>query len=74
MIVQLFMQSTNTPKALNTIYSHCQEGHQQPTIIDLTSTLKDMLGDFCETFIILDALDECTEREELLGLIKTIVD
>jgi hypothetical protein len=33
-----------------------------------------MLRDFRETFIILDALDECTEREELLGLIKTIVD
>jgi hypothetical protein len=74
MIAQLSMQSTNTPEALNTIYSRCQEGHQQPTIIDLTSTLKDMLGDFRETFIILDALDECTEREELLGLIKTIVD
>jgi hypothetical protein len=74
MIAQLSMQSTNTPEALNTIHSRCQEGHQQPTIKDLTSTLKDMLGDFHETFIILDALDECTEREELLGLIKAIVD
>jgi hypothetical protein len=33
-----------------------------------------MLRDFPETFITLDALDKCTEREELLGLIKKIVD
>jgi hypothetical protein len=32
-----------------------------------------MLGDFHQTFIILDALDECREREELLELVKKIV-
>ena len=32
-----------------------------------------MLGDFQQTFIILDALDECKEREELLGLLKDLI-
>jgi hypothetical protein len=74
LIVQLSMQSTNTPEALNTIYSRCQEGQQQPTTDALTLTLQHMLRDFHQTFIILDALDECTEREELLGLIEKIID
>jgi hypothetical protein len=74
LIVQLSMQSTNTPEALNTIYSRHQEGQQQPTTNDLVLTFQHMLGDFRQTFIILDALDECTEREELLGLIEKIVD
>jgi len=74
LITQLSAQSKHTPEPLNTIYSRCQEGQQQPTIADLVLTLRHMLGDFCETFIIVDALDECTEREGLLGMLKEIVD
>jgi hypothetical protein len=33
-----------------------------------------MLKDFQQTFIILDALDECKEREELLGLLENFID
>jgi hypothetical protein len=74
LVVQLSKQSTNSSEALNMIYSCCQEGRQQPTTNDLLFALQYMLGDFHQTFIILDALDECTEREELLGLIEKIVD
>jgi hypothetical protein len=74
LIVQLSMQSTNTPEALNTIYSRCQEGQQQPTTDALILTLQHMLVDFDQTFIILDALDECKEREELLELLEKFVD
>lgn len=35
-------------------------------------TLEQILKEFKETFIILDALDECTEREELLDTISRI--
>jgi hypothetical protein len=71
LVVQLSRQSTNIPEALNVIYSRRQEvqQQQQPTTDDIVLTLQDMLGDFRQSFIILDALDECTEREELLGLI-----
>lgn len=58
---------------MNTIYSRCQEG-QQPTIGDLVLTLRHILGDFHQTFIILDSLDECTKRRKLLGLIEEIVE
>jgi len=73
LVVQLSIQSTNTPEALNMLYSRCQDGQHQPTIDDLTTTLQYMLGGFRETFLILDALDECAEREELLALIEWIV-
>jgi hypothetical protein len=73
MIAQLSMQSTNTPEALNMIYCHCQEGQQQPTIADLVLTFQHMLRYFYQMFIILNALDECTERKELLQLIKNFV-
>jgi hypothetical protein len=37
-------------------------------------TLQHIFRNFDQSFIILDALDECKEREELLGLIETIVN
>lgn len=72
LVAQLSLQSSNTSDALNMMYSRCQEGEEQPTTDALELTLQLMLGDIRQTFIILDALDECTEREELLGLIKRI--
>ena len=32
-----------------------------------------MLRDFQQTFIIIDALDECKEREDLLGLLENLM-
>ena len=74
LIVQLSMQSLNIPESLEVLFLRSQDGQQQPTIGALTSTLKHILENFQQTFIILDALDECKEREELLGLVESIVD
>jgi hypothetical protein len=68
------MQSKNTLEALNALFTHSQDGQQQPTTEGLVLTLQQMLRDFNQIFIILDALDECREREELLGLIENIVN
>ena len=72
LVVQLPMRSSNTPEALNMLYSRCQDGQRQPTIDDLATTLQHVLGGFHETFLVLDALDKCTKREELLSLIERI--
>lgn len=74
LIEQLSVQLIDTPAELNAVYSRFQDGQQQPTADALTSTLQHMLKYFDQTFIILDALDECKEREELLGLIKDVVE
>ncbi|KIJ94775.1 hypothetical protein K443DRAFT_640771, partial [Laccaria amethystina LaAM-08-1] len=59
------------PKVLVNLYAHCGDGHQEPTLGDLQNTLRTILDGFSSTFIILDALDECTEREKLLNWIQT---
>jgi hypothetical protein len=71
--MQLSTQSKSTP-ALYALFARSQDGQHQPTTEGLVLTLQHMLRDFNQTFIFLDALDECKEREELLGLIKRIVD
>ena len=61
------------PKVLVNLYSHCGTGYQEPTLDDLQNTLLAMLHGFSSTFIILDALDECTEREKLLNWIQNVI-
>ncbi|KIJ91862.1 hypothetical protein K443DRAFT_14038 [Laccaria amethystina LaAM-08-1] len=61
------------PKVLVNLYASCANGHQEPTLGDLQNTLQMILDGFSSTFIILDALDECTEREKLLKWIQTSI-
>jgi hypothetical protein len=58
---------------LNKLFARSQDGQQQPTTEGLTSTLQLILRDFHQSFIILDALDESREKEELLELTENIV-
>jgi NACHT domain len=69
---QLFLRYTNTPRALMTLFHSCMDGEQQPTSDALLATLQQMICGFDEIFIILDALDECAERKELLETIGNI--
>ena len=61
------------PRVLVNLYAHCGNGHQEPTLGDLQNTLQRILDGFSSSFIILDALDECTEREKLLNWIHTFI-
>ena len=61
------------PKVLVNLYAHCGNGHWEPTLDDLQNTLLRILDGFSSTFIILDALDECTEREKLLDWVQTFI-
>ena len=61
------------PNVLVNLYARCGNGHQEPTLDDLQNTLQRILAGFSSTFIILDALDECIERENLLNWIETTI-
>ena len=61
------------PKVLVDLYACCGNGHQEPTLDDLQSTLQRIVDGFSSTFIVLDALDECAEREKLLNWIQTFI-
>lgn len=50
----------------------CQNGQQRPSMDYLKKCLEKILRRGPNTFLVIDALDECTQREELLGLLKNI--
>lgn len=74
LIEQLSVQSVKSMDALNILFARSKDGQQQPTTDALLSTLQHILRDFQQTFIILDALDECKEREALLKLLENTMD
>ena len=59
------------PKVLVNLYARCGNGHQEPTLDDLQNALQRILDGFSSTFIILDALDECADREKILNWVQT---
>jgi hypothetical protein len=60
------------PAALAKLYHSCHDGGSQPSVESLQSTLLLVLEAFGEVYIVLDALDECAERKDLLKWIKAM--
>jgi len=60
---------------LHGLYSQNHSGRLQPTPDALLVIFKELSRPFKHTYIVLDALDECTgtDRNEVLGLIETLV-
>ena len=72
LLTQLSAQSPSSMRHLEITYSALQNGQQQPTTAALTMLLNQMLIEFNDTFLVFDALDECTNRDELHELITEI--
>ncbi len=73
LITQLSTQNPHVSQALNSLFSSCSNGNIQPSLKSLLSLLREIIEQFQETFIIIDALDECMTRDKLLTVIDEIV-
>lgn len=74
LLTQFSAQCTRTPDVLADLYSRHQNGQRQPATGFLMTTLSHIIAEFRDAYIILDALDECMERQGLLELIEEILD
>lgn len=53
-------------------YSHGR-GKRQPTLDALLKALRELIRELPISYVVLDALDECNDRTELLEILETIV-
>ena len=70
---QLFSKHEATPDSLHSLFSSCKNGKEQPEIDALVLNLKQMIEEFNRIYVVLDALDECTDRLDLMEIIEEIV-
>jgi len=74
-ISQLYHKCEDTWKLLDSLYSSCEAGRNQPSCESLCKVLLQMVEQVKEVYVVLDALDECCTRkgpptEGLLSLDK----
>ncbi|KAJ6460649.1 hypothetical protein C8R47DRAFT_120182 [Mycena vitilis] len=70
-IMQLSEQSPTPHSVLDQHFKSCQGG-KLPTYSDLLVMLNSVLAQFTGTYVVLDALDECSEHDELVEFISTL--
>jgi hypothetical protein len=72
LIYQLSQQCIKIPASLNTLFSSCNSGQQQPSLHALVEVMQQIIQDFPHVYIVLNALDKCSKRTELTDILKTI--
>jgi hypothetical protein len=73
LLCQLSQQSIKIPASLNALFSSCESGQRQLSSHTLIDALQLIIQDLPQSYIVLDALDEYTQRAELMEIFETIV-
>ena len=72
LISQLSHLRGGVPTELADLYKCCGD-NQQPLVNQLQKSLRDILDAFSHAYIIIDALDECTDRERTLNWVNELI-
>ena len=67
------MQQQNRLQILEHLYQRCENGQRQPVEDEIQSLLKDAVACTGDKYIILDALDECVDREDFMVFVREVV-
>lgn len=73
LLCQLTQQSIKIPASLDALFSTCESGERQPSFSALLDALQSMIKDLPQVYIVLDALDECAQRVELMEILRIMV-
>lgn len=73
LVTKLSGQDPNCPDMLLKLFAACRGSKRRPTVEELVTVLKHTIETFGKVFVVIDALDECTDREGLLDFITVAV-
>jgi hypothetical protein len=74
LISQLAFYRLANLEPLMALYKQCHDGRSEPSIGSLWDVLLAILESLPNAYIIIDALDECSERGKVLDQIKAVTD
>ena len=73
LIIQLSFNHQSIPEPLLALFNSCQRGARPPQTKDLETLFKALIDLYEKTFIVMDALDECEDRQELLKFVENAI-
>jgi hypothetical protein len=73
LLFQLALRNADVLRALRDVYQKCDNGQQQPANAIIRSLFQQAMKHPHSKYIVIDALDECTDREGMLDFIHLIV-
>jgi Cdc6-like AAA superfamily ATPase len=73
LVSQLSQQCVKIPATLEALFSSCENGQRQPSLDSLLEVMRSIIHEFPESYIVLDALDECTDRTELIAILERTI-
>jgi hypothetical protein len=72
LLCQLLQRSVTIPEVVDALFSSCENGHRQPLQHALLELIRQVVQPFTHVYIVLDALDECTQRQEVMDVLETV--
>ncbi|KAF1933118.1 uncharacterized protein M421DRAFT_24692, partial [Didymella exigua CBS 183.55] len=72
LLCQLLQRSVVIPKGVDALFSSCKNGQQQPSLRALLDVTRQVAQEFAHVYVVVDALDECTQRSELMNMLETV--
>ncbi|PSN64889.1 HET-domain-containing protein [Corynespora cassiicola Philippines] len=73
LLCQLLRRAVVIPKGVDALFLSCENGQQKPSSHALLQVTKEAAQEFTHVYVVLDALDECTQRSELMDMLETVV-
>ena len=70
LICELAQQCVKIPTSLEHLFSSCENGQRQPPLDSLLEVLHHTILEFPQSYIVLDALDECIDCAELTAILE----
>jgi hypothetical protein len=72
LLCQLLQRSVVILKGIDTLFSSCENGKRQPLLHALLQITREATQEFTHVYVVFNALDECTQRLELMDMLKTV--
>jgi hypothetical protein len=69
---QLLQRLVTVPETVDALFLSCESRKQQPSLHALLAIAPQVMRAFTHVYIVLDALDECTQRLELMDILETV--
>ncbi|KAH8621150.1 hypothetical protein IG631_24204 [Alternaria alternata] len=74
LLCQLVQRSVVIPKGVDALFASCENGQRKPSLHALLEVTREAAQEFTHVYVVLDALDECTQRSELMDMLEAVAE